>query len=227
MEQGEPNFLAISQFAQETFVPFVLPPLPFAMGAFGGYMSAETLAFHHGKHHQAYVDKANALLARRSRLGSTLVEVIRGSRDCDELPLFNNSAQLWNHSFFWQCLAPPKGQSPGPALAKKIQDEFGSTESMLAELQAEASNHFSNGWAWLVLDRGKLRILSLHDADTPVIRESMQPLFTLDAWEHAYYLDYRNDRAAYAAKLLGNLVNWEFVEANLDGRGLERADQRY
>jgi Fe-Mn family superoxide dismutase len=108
-----------------------------------------------------------------------------------------------------------------------IDDEFGSIKAMLAGLKAEATAHFSNGWAWLVLDCGRLRILSLHDADTPVVRQAMQPLLTLDVWEHAYYLDYRNDRARFAESLLGNLVNWEFVEANLDGRGFARADQRF
>ena len=190
-------------------------------------MSAETLAFHHGKHHAAYVAKTNALLAERPRLGSTLVEVTRAARESDDLPLFNNSAQLWNHSFFWQCLAPPAERSPGPALARRIEEAFGSTEALLAGLKSEAVGHFSNGWAWLVLDAGRLRILSLHDADTPIVRESMQPLLTIDVWEHAYYVDYRNDRAKFTGSVLANLINWEFVEANLDGRGIERADQPF
>ena len=206
---------------------FILPSLPYAMDALGDFMSPETLAFHYGKHHRAYVDKTNALLAERPRNGATLVDVIRDAREADDAPLFNISAQLWNHSFFWQCLAPPNGRSAGPALARMIDDEFGSIKAMLAGLKAEATGHFSNGWAWLVLDRGRLRILSLHDADTPVVRQAMQPLLTLDVWEHAYYLDYRNDRARFAESLLGNLVNWEFVEANLDGRGFARADQRF
>ena len=208
-------------------MPFTLPKLPFVVDALGDVMSAETLAFHYGKHHQAYVDKTNALLAERAPLGSTLVEIIRASSDVGDLPLFNNSAQLWNHSFFWQCLAPPNGRSPAPALARRIEEAFGSTDAMLASLKAEATGHFSNGWAWLVLDRGRLRILSLHDADTPVVRDGMEPLLALDVWEHAYYLDYRNDRARFADRLLANLVNWEFVEANMDGGGFERADQPF
>lgn len=206
-------------------MPFTLPPLPYAPDALGEHMSAETLAFHHGKHHAAYVEKTNALLAERPRPKSTLVEVVRAASESDDRPLFNNSAQLWNHSFFWQCLAPPSGRSPGPALARRIEEAFGSTGALLSGLRSEATGHFSNGWAWLVLDDGKLRILSLHDADTPIVREGMQPLLTLDVWEHAYYIDYRNDRASFAGGVLANLVNWEFVEANLDGHGIERADQ--
>lgn len=208
-------------------MPFMLPPLPYAPDALGDLMSAETLAFHHGKHHAAYVQKTNALLAERPPVGASLVEVVRDARRSEDLPLFNNSAQLWNHSFFWQCLAPPSGRAPGPALARRIEEEFGSVEALYVGLRSEAIGHFSNGWAWLVLDGGKMRIMSLHDADTPIVREGMQPLLTLDLWEHAYYIDYRNDRARFAGNILARLVNWEFVESNLDGRGIERADQPF
>jgi Fe-Mn family superoxide dismutase len=188
-------------------------------------MSAETLRFHHGKHHKAYVDKTNALLADHDRPADTLVEVIRGARTQGNKSLFNNSAQLWNHSFFWQCLAPPSGQRPSGALARQIEHAFGSTTAMLEKLKEEAVSHFSNGWAWLVLEKGELRILSLHDADTPIVHDGLQPLLTLDVWEHAYYIDYRNARPDFVSAVLENLIDWDFVEANLDGRGAERADQ--
>ncbi|HYC55640.1 MAG TPA: superoxide dismutase [Candidatus Binatia bacterium] len=204
---------------------FRLPDLPFDREALGEFMSAETLDFHHGKHHRAYVDKTNAMLGERGLEGAALSQVIRAARDKGDEALFNNSAQLWNHSFFWQCLAAPQGQRPTGQLAAMIDDEFGSADNLLAKLKEEAVGHFSNGWAWLVLDRDRLRVTSLHDADTPVAHEGMKPLLTLDVWEHAYYIDYRNDRPAFAEKLLGNIVDWEFVAGNLDGEGIGRADQ--
>jgi Fe-Mn family superoxide dismutase len=205
---------------------FELPPLPFAKEALGDYMSAETLEFHHGKHHKAYVDKTNGLVGEKGLEGASLTEVIRAARERGDKGLFNNSAQIWNHTFYWNCLAPPEGQRPTGQLAEMIDQSFGSTDQMLAKLKEEAVGHFSNGWAWLVLDRDQLRITSLHDADTPVVYEGMKPLLTLDVWEHAYYIDYRNVRADFAEKVLANIINWEFVAQNLDGRGEARADQQ-
>jgi Fe-Mn family superoxide dismutase len=208
-------------------MPFQLPQLPYAKDALAPHMSAETLDFHHGKHHQAYVTKTNELVAADQELaGSSLARVIREAHRTGQAKLFNNAAQLWNHSFFWQCLAPAEGQRPGGKLAHLIDDAFGSADAMLDKLQEEAVNHFASGWAWLVLDRGALRITSLHDADTPLVREGMVPLFTLDVWEHAYYIDYRNERPKFAGAVLKNIVNWEFVAENLDGRGEFRADQQ-
>jgi len=205
---------------------FTLPALPFARDALGTFMSGETLDFHYGKHHRAYVDKTNELVAEAAGLEArSLTGVIRAAREKGDKALFNNAAQLWNHSFFWQCLAPPEGQKPAGKLAAMIEEAFGTTDALLAKLKAEAVAHFASGWAWLVLDRDALKILSLHDADTPVVHEGMKPLLTLDVWEHAYYLDYRNARPDYAEKVLGNIVNWEFVGRNLDGDGLSRADQ--
>ncbi|HEX8641305.1 MAG TPA: superoxide dismutase [Allosphingosinicella sp.] len=204
---------------------FRLPDLPYARDALGDFMSAETLEFHHGKHHKAYVDKTNAMVGEHGLEAASLLEVVRAAREGGKQALFNNSAQLWNHSFFWQCLAPPQGQRPTGQLAVMIEDEFGSSDAMLAKLKAEALGHFSNGWAWLVLNRDKLEITSLHDADSPVVHDGMKPLLTLDVWEHAYYIDYRNDRGAFAEDVLGNVINWEFVAQNLDGDGAKRADQ--
>jgi Fe-Mn family superoxide dismutase len=207
-------------------MPFQLPDLPYAKDALAPHMSAETLEFHHGKHHKAYVTKTNDLIADDQSLsGASLVQVVRDARRSENAKLFNNSAQLWNHSFFWQCLAPSQGQQPGGKLATLINDAFGSAETLLQKLQEEAVNHFSNGWAWLLLDRGSLRVTSLHDADTPLVHEGMVPLFTLDVWEHAYYIDYRNERPRFASSVLANIVNWDFVAENLDGRGFDRANQ--
>ncbi len=206
-------------------MPFTLPPLPFPKQALGDYMSSETLEFHHGKHHQAYIDKTNEIVGEKGLEGASLSEVIRSARQSGDESLFNNGAQAWNHSFYWNCLAPPEGQRPTGQLAEMIDEAFGSTQSLLTKLKEEAVGHFSNGWAWLVLDRGQLRITSLHDADTPLVHEGMNPLLTLDVWEHAYYLDYRNARPDFAEKVLGNIVNWEFVAQNLDGKGESRADQ--
>ena len=204
---------------------FQLPELPYAKDALAPVMTAETLEFHWGKHHRTYVTKTNDMIADKANLsGASLVDVIRAARDNDDKKLFNNSAQLWNHSFFWQCLSPEQ-QQPSGRLAQLINDDFGGVEPMLQKLGDEAVNHFSNGWAWLVLDRDQLKITSLHDADTPLVHEGMVPLFTLDVWEHAYYIDYRNERPRFATAVLSNIVNWDFVAQNLDGQGSARADQ--
>lgn len=205
---------------------FTLPDLPFAKDALAPHMSAETLDFHHGRHHKAYVDKLNALAGGDEGLAAaSLAELIRTAKDKGARALFNNAAQHWNHSFFWQCLAPPRGQRPAGRLAELIDEGFGGTDRLLAKLKEEAVAHFASGWAWLVLDNGRLKVTSLHDADTPVAYPDMLPLLTLDVWEHAYYIDYRNERPKYAETLLANIVNWEFVAKNLDGEGVSRADQ--
>ena len=207
-------------------MPFQLPELPYAKDALAPVMSAETLEYHHGKHHKAYVTKTNELIANDGQLsGAALIDVVRQAKSSGNSKLFNNSAQLWNHSFFWQCLAPSQGQKPSGRLAQLIQDGFGSEEALVQKLQDEAVNHFSNGWAWLVLDRDQLKVTSLHDADTPIVHDGMQPLFTLDVWEHAYYIDYRNERPRFAQTVLSSIVNWDFVAQNLDGKGFERANQ--
>ena len=204
---------------------FQLPELPYSKDALSPHISAETLEFHHGKHHAAYVKKTNGFIEDKPGLRSApLVEVIRQARQSGDKKLFNNSAQIWNHSFFWQCLAP-EGQKPGGKLRQMVEEGFGGVDQMLQKLEEEAVNHFSNGWAWLVLDRDQLKITSLHDADTPLVHDGMVPLFTLDVWEHAYYIDYRNERPKFVSSVLKNIINWDFVERNLDGRGAERADQ--
>lgn len=205
---------------------FQLPALGFSRDALAPHMSAETLDFHHGKHHRAYVEKTNELVSDAPAMaGASLVELIRAAKAKGDPGLFNQAAQHWNHSFLWHCLSPPTGQRPSGQLLRLIDECFGSTEALLEQLAEQAVGHFGSGWAWLLLDRGKLRITTLHDADTVPVHDGMVPLLTLDVWEHAYYIDYRNQRPVYAAQVLGHIVNWEFVAANLDGKGAERADQ--
>ena len=204
---------------------FQLPELPFAKDSLAPHMSAETLEFHHGKHHATYVKKTNEMIEGKGDLSeASIVDVVRKASASGDKKLFNNSAQLWNHSFFWQCLSPDK-QQPSGKLAQLIDDGFGGIDPMLQKLGDEAVNHFSNGWAWLVLDRDQLKITSLHDADTPLVHDGMVPLFTLDVWEHAYYIDYRNERPKFVTSVLSNIVNWDFVAQNLDGKGADRANQ--
>lgn len=202
-------------------MPFELPPLPFAPTALAPHMSAETLDFHHGKHHQAYVDKTNELAAEAGLGEASLVELIRTAKPG---PLRSNAGQLWNHSFFWQCLTPDMAQPTGHLLSL-IADRYGTTAELIGALSDESVAHFGSGWVWLLLDSGALKIVSLHDGDTPVAHQGMVPLFALDVWEHAYYIDYRNVRPDYSAAVLGNLINWAFVAENLDGKGIARADQ--
>ena len=206
-------------------MPFQLPQLPYRRDALQPAMSAETLDYHHGKHHKAYVDKVNQAVGATPLERASLAQVIRAARERGDTGLFNNGAQIWNHNFFWRCLAPAQGQRPSGRLAALIEDGFGGIDAMLEALKKEAVGHFSNGWAWLVLDGGALRIDSLHDADTPVVHDGMKPLLTLDVWEHAYYVDYRNRRPDFVDAVLSNIIDWEFVARNLDGEGVSRADQ--
>ena len=203
---------------------FQLPPLPFEPGALEPTMSAETFDYHHGKHHKAYVDKTNGWIDEKGLAGMSLLEVIRKAKDTGDKGLFNNSAQVWNHSFFWQCLAPAGSTEPSSKLAGMI-DQFGGKDALLKKLADEAVAHFASGWAWLVLEGDQLKVTSYHDADTPVANGAT-PLFTLDVWEHAYYIDYRNARPKFAESVLANVINWDFVSQNLDSQGASRADQQ-
>ncbi|GAY20697.1 MULTISPECIES: superoxide dismutase [Sphingobium] len=200
---------------------FVLPPLPYAKDAFGDILTAETFDFHHGKHHNAYVVKANELVAADASLqGKSLVELIKSSKG----GLFNQVGQIWNHTFYWQSLSPTK-TAPSGQLLDLINEGFGSVDALVEKLKAEAVGHFASGWAALILKDGKLEVTSYHDADTPVAHEGHQPLLILDVWEHAYYIDYRNARPNYADRVLKEAINWDFAAQNLDGQGVSRADQ--
>lgn len=203
---------------------FILPELPFDKNAFGDVISGETFDYHHGKHHKAYVDKTNTIIADdKSLSGASLSDVISAAKSKGNQGLFNNAAQIWNHSFYWQCLSP-SAHAPSGRLKSLIDSSFGNHENMLAKLKEEAVGHFASGWAWLILDGDSLKITSLHDADTPIVHD-MKPLLTIDVWEHAYYIDYRNARPDHVDALLKQAINWDFVAENLDGNGVSRADQ--
>lgn len=199
---------------------FSLPDLPYAKDSFGGLISPETFDYHHGKHHNAYVVKANELIAADASLqGKSLTELIKTASG----GLFNQVGQIWNHSFYWLCLSPVKKQ-PSGKLLEMINADFGSVEGLIEKLKAAAVGHFGSGWAALNLTDGKLEVTSYHDADCPVAHGAV-PLFIFDVWEHAYYVDYRNARPNYADAILNNAVDWDFVALNLDGGGAARADQ--
>lgn len=200
---------------------FKLPNLPYSKNAFGDLLSAETFDYHHGKHHNAYVAKANELIAANAALqGKSLVELIHSASGS----VFDQVGQIWNHSFYWLCLSPGKTQ-PTEELRAKIVEYFGSTDDLIAELKAAAVGHFGSGWAALNIKDNKLEVACYHDGDTPVAHEGVKPLFILDVWEHAYYIDYRNTRPDYVEAILKNAINWDFVSQNLDGDGASRADQ--
>ncbi len=201
---------------------FTLPDLPYAKDAFGDLLSKESFDYHHGKHHKAYVDKANELLGITDNPPGTLIEAIQLAKGKDK-PLFNNTAQIWNHSFFWKCLSP-KSVKPDATLARAIDDAFGSHETLVGALIDEGKAHFGSGWAWLVRQDGVLKVTSYHDADTPIVHGA-EPLLTVDVWEHAYYIDYRNARPDYLTALVNDAIDWNFVSANLDGNGAARGDQ--
>lgn len=200
---------------------FILPDLPYTKDAFGDILTAETFDYHHGKHHNAYVVKANELVAADASLqGKSLVELIKSSKG----GLFNQVGQIWNHTFYWQSLSPHKTAPTGDLLAK-INEAFGSVDALVEKLKAEAVGHFASGWAALILKDGKLEVTSYHDADTPVAHDGHLPLLIVDVWEHAYYIDYRNARPNYADRILKEAINWDFAALNLDGEGVSRADQ--
>jgi len=203
---------------------FSLPPLPFDRSALEPVLSAESFDYHHGKHHRAYVDKVNGWIDEKDLAGKSIIDVARIAKEQSDKALFNNAAQVWNHSFFWKCLAPVGATRPSEKLARLIENGFGSQQGLIKQLAAEAAGHFASGWAWLILEEEVLKITSLHDADTPIVN-NMVPLLTIDVWEHAYYIDYRNGRPKFAQEVLAKTINWDFVSQNLDGEGAARADQ--
>jgi Fe-Mn family superoxide dismutase len=189
---------------------FELPPLPYAKDALSPHMSAETFEYHHGKHHQAYVTKLNELIHGKPEANKSLDEIVRTS----EGTLFNQAGQVWNHTFFWNSMKPGGGGNPAGDLADAINRDFGGVDKFKDAFTQAAVGRFGSGWAWLVASGGKLSVTSTQNADTP-LREGKTPLLTLDVWEHAYYIDYRNARPKFIEAYLDNLVNWEFAAANL------------
>lgn len=193
----------------------VLPPLPFADNALDPVISANTLSFHYGKHHKAYVDNLNKLVAGTELADLSLEKVITATAGrADKAGIFNNAAQIWNHTFYWNSLAPKGGGEPPAALKQKIEASFGSLDACKQELATAATTQFGSGWAWLALDGDKLKVVKTANANVPVT-EGMKPLLVIDVWEHAYYLDYQNRRADYVNAVLDKLVNWGFAADNL------------
>jgi superoxide dismutase, Fe-Mn family len=196
---------------------FEQAPLPFAPDALEAYgMKAETFEYHFGKHHKAYVDNLNKLVDGKAEFaGKSLEDVIKMTAgNADQAGIFNNAAQVWNHSFFWNSLKAGGGGAPTGDLLAKIEAAFGSYDAFKTEFTAAATTQFGSGWAWLVEDAGTLKITKTANADNPLTK-GQKPLLTLDVWEHAYYIDFRNARPGYIANYLDKLVNWDFVAANL------------
>jgi len=194
---------------------FTLPALPYEPTALEPFMSANTFSYHHGKHHKAYVDKANAAVAGTPMDAMSDVEVVRKAKADGNAGLFNNAAQAWNHSFLWNSLSPSGGGAPTGALKDMLDRDLGGVEKFGEAFKAEAVGHFASGWAWLVHDGQTLKIVSTHDADTALVHEGLTPLLTLDLWEHAYYLDYQNARPGFVDAYLAHMINWDFAAANL------------
>jgi Fe-Mn family superoxide dismutase len=196
-----------------------LPPLPYAEDALAPVISAQTMSFHYGKHHKAYVDNLNKLVAGTDLADTPLEKVIAASAGkADKAGVFNNAAQIWNHTFFWNSLKPGGGGTPGGAVGKAVEAAFGSQENFRKEFANAAVTQFGSGWAWLVADKGKLRIVKTGNAETP-ITQGLTPLLTIDVWEHAYYLDYQNRRADFVAAVIDKLLNWDFAATNLARAG--------
>ncbi len=192
---------------------FTLPELPYAKDALEPHISQETLEYHHGKHHQAYVTKLNDLIKDTDMADKSLEEIVKAA----DGGLFNNAAQVWNHTFYWNCLSPNGGGEPTGALADAINAAFGSFDKFKEAFNAKAAGNFGSGWTWLVKKSdGSVDIVNTDDAKTPLTDNSLTPLLTCDVWEHAYYIDYRNARPKYL-EAFWQLVNWDFANSNFGG----------
>lgn len=196
-----------------------LPPLPYAEDALDPVISARTMSFHYGKHHKAYVDNLNKLVAGTELSETPLEDVIRGTAGkADKAGLFNNAAQIWNHTFFWNSMKPGGGGAPTGAIADAINSAFGGYENFKKEFTAAAVTQFGSGWAWLVAEKSAVKLVKTANAETPLTGNAT-PLLTIDVWEHAYYLDYQNRRPDFVAAVIDNLLNWDFANANLAKTG--------
>ena len=195
---------------------FELPSLPYASDALAPYMSAETLDFHHGKHHQTYVTNLNNLVKDSDMQDASLEDiVIKSSKDASMAGIFNNAGQHWNHILFWQCMKPNGGGAMPSELENRINSDFGSVDQFKEAFVQAGTTQFGSGWAWLAIDNGKLVVTKSANASNPLV-EGMKPILGCDVWEHSYYIDYRNKRPDYLKAFLDNLVNWEFVSSHLD-----------
>jgi len=196
-------------------MPFELPALPYAQNALEPHISANTFSFHHGKHHNTYVVNLNKMIDGTPLASKSLEEIILDSAgDASKAGIFNNSAQVWNHTFFWNSMKPGGGGKPTGKIAKMIDESFGSYDKFAEEFKAAGAGQFGSGWAWLVEDGGKLAVMKTPNAELPMTK-GKKALLTCDVWEHAYYLDYQNRRPDFLAAFLDHLVNWDFAEKNL------------
>ncbi|MED5550097.1 MAG: superoxide dismutase [Pseudomonadota bacterium] len=195
---------------------FTLPDLPYAKDALAPHISSETLDFHHGKHHNAYVNNLNGLVEGSDMASKSLEDIIQDTAGkADKAGIFNNAAQIWNHTFYWQSMRPNGGGAPTGKLAEMIDRDFGSFDAFKDAFAKAGATQFGSGWAWLVLADGKLDVRKTLNAETPLTEAGVTPLLTMDVWEHAYYLDYQNRRPDYISTFLDHLVNWEFAAENL------------
>jgi Fe-Mn family superoxide dismutase len=195
--------------------PFTLPALPYEQNALEPYISANTLSFHYGKHHQAYVNNLNNLVSGNEFADQSLENIIKNTAGkADKAGIFNNAAQVWNHTFYWNSLSPKGGGEPKGALADKVKAAFGSTENFIKEFTQAGMTQFGSGWAWLVKDGDSVKLTKTPNAENPMSQGQGTALLTLDVWEHAYYLDYQNRRNDYLAAAIKNLINWEFASKN-------------
>jgi Fe-Mn family superoxide dismutase len=193
----------------------VLPPLPYSLDALAPHISAQTLSFHHGKHHQAYVTNGNKLLEGTDLAAKSLEDIMKATAGkADRAGIFNNVAQVWNHTFYWNSMKPKGGGKPTGAIAQKITTDFGTWEKFVELFSQAGATQFGSGWAWLCLEGGKLAVAKTPNAECPLTRGAT-PLLTMDVWEHAYYLDYQNRRPDYIKTFLEHLVNWDFANQNL------------
>ncbi len=199
---------------------FTLPDLPYARTALAPHISEETLNFHYGKHHQAYVTNLNGLVKDTPLEKASLEEVIKDSAaDKAKAGIFNNSAQVWNHTFYWHSMKPGGGGKPHGKVAELIDRDFGGYDNFVKEFKQAGATQFGSGWAWLSYKNGKLVISKTPNAETPLTEAGTTPLLTMDVWEHAYYLDYQNRRPDYIDTFLNSLVNWDFANQNLADAG--------
>ncbi len=198
--------------------PFVLPPLPFAEAALAPVISANTLSFHYGKHHKTYVDNLNKLVPGTEYEGMSLEEIVKATAGkVDKAGIFNNAAQVWNHTFYWNCLRKNGGGTPVGDLAGKINAAFGSYDNFKKEFANAAITQFGSGWAWLVADGDAVKVVKTANAEVPFVK-GQRPLLTIDVWEHAYYLDYQNRRPDHVNAVIDKLLNWDFAAQNLARR---------
>ncbi len=192
-----------------------LPNLPFEKNALDPHISERTIEFHYGKHHNTYVDNLNKFIEGTDLAGQDLETIIKKtSKDASKTAIFNNAAQVWNHSFYWNCIKPGGGGAPSGAIAKKIDSDFGSYEKFTEEFKNAGVTQFGSGWAWLVLKEGRLEIIKTLNADTPLAHD-IKPVLTVDVWEHAYYLDYQNRRPDYLGAFITHLINWDFANSQM------------